>query len=127
MIELTCTNLDATLTVYPAASAGKEGFVSDKNVIVISAFTAYLPEDESGGYRLTDGRGYISSKQAKEKGWNITSVPCSEVRLKSLVGQCEQWMRAHLPYRPVRFHLLGPGPVELKVDLHGVRHVNNYD
>ena len=78
----------------------------------------FLPKDESCGYyRLTDGQGYISSKEVKQKGWKAAPVSCSEVRLQDLVEQCEQWMRIHLNYRPVRFDLPGPGPMELKVDL----------
>ena len=47
----------------------------------------------------------------------MASIPCPEVRLRRLVGQCDEWMRTHLPFRPVRYDLPGPGPMELKVDL----------
>ena len=98
-----------------ALEAGdKSSAVSSDSGVV----TAYLPEDESSAYyRLTDGRGYISRKQLKENSWIETLVSCSEVRLQGLVTQCEQWIQTHLPYRPVRFDLPGPGSIELKVEL----------
>ena len=121
-LELTCTDPEAFLPVYNSASAVEEGIIDDRSSAVNSAVTVYLPKDESCGYyRLTDGRGYISIRQVKKKGWSVTSVPCSELRLQSLVGQCEQWMQTHLLYRPVRYNLPGPGPMELKADLPGVR------
>ena len=121
-LELSCTDPEAFLPVYNSVSAVEEGVTGSGFSSVKSAATVYLPKDASCGYyRLTDGRGYISIKQVKKKGWSVTSVPCSELRLQSLVGQCVQWMQTHLLYRPVRYNLPGPGPMELKADLPGVR------
>ena len=126
-MELTCTDPDATLSVHNSVAAAKEGTVVVGSVEVKSAATVYLPKYEScGSYQLTAGQGYISSKQAKEKGWNVALVPCSVLRLKGLVEQCEQWMRTHLLYRPVRYDLPGPGPMELKVDLPRVSKLESY-
>lgn len=121
-LELSCTDPEASLPVYNSASAAKESTGGVGSNKVKGAATVYLPKDESCGcYHLTDGRGYISNKQAREKGWIKASVPCPEARLQGLVEKCKQWVQTHLLYRPVRFDLLGPGPMELKVDLPGVR------
>lgn len=126
-LELTCTDPDAALLVYNSACAAKEGATGDRIGVVSSIATVYLPKAESCGYyRLTNCRGYISSKQTKEKGWVIASFPCPELGLQGLVAQCEHWIRTHLPYRPVRFDLPGPGPMELKTDLPGVSYRHDY-
>ena len=118
-LKLTGSSNSAALSIHKSSSL-KDGVAGDpfKTSSVWSAMTVYMPENKfCSYYRLTDGGGYLSSVQVKEQGWKITPTPCSELKLKSLVEQCEQWMRTHLQYRPVRYNLPGPGQMELKVDL----------
>ena len=122
VLELTCADPDAALSYYRSASGAKECNDGERIYEVRSAATVYLQADESCGYyRLTNGSGYISSNRAREKGWNVASVSCSDFRLQGLVKQCEHWMRSHLPYNPVRYNLPGPGPMELKANMPEVR------
>lgn len=126
--ELTCADPSADLSVFNSVSAAKKTITGDMTGVVKSAVTVFLPEVESCDYyRLTDGQGYISSQHVGERGWDVASIPNPEVRLKGLVEQCEMWILAALPYRPVYFYLPGPGPTELKVALPVVSHCpNNY-
>lgn len=120
-LDLACSDPEATIRVYNSIFPFNDSVAGNGSVLK-SAVTVYLPEvDSFGYYRLTDGRGFISSKNLKEKGLNIASVPCPELRLQSLVRHCEQRLRTHIPYHPVRFDLPGPGPMVLKVDLPYVR------
>lgn len=117
-LELTSTDPGGAITVYNSVSGAKEGVSGNGCSEREGAVAVYMPESDSCGfYCLTDGRGYISTEQAHGKDRKVSSVPCLEQRLKSLVAQCEECIRTNLPYRPVHFNLSGPGQMELKIDL----------